>query len=261
MKRYAELLGNEKAVIIKGIAQVNTQAIGSVAIFPEDGQEFEDLPECVEHEDYLTHFEKFAKSSHPIMFSLKAMRELLEVYSKDPPLITSLLKNVTLYVYGGANFRFVGDAVLELLPHFKEVHLYESYYATGEENSFTKDNFPELYLLNNDYFEAWRRAIPLWNDHLSKRMQSQLKVTEDPEKIKRLRKIIANIHGHVHDQLLMADFAMIAAVSHVETIPITNLRFENTYTVFDWAEESSIRIYAQLRREDLQKWILESLRQ
>jgi hypothetical protein len=251
MKRYAQLLGNEKAVIIK--------RIGSSARFPEDGQEFEDLETSVEQEDYLTHFKKFANSDHPTMFSLKAMRELINEYLKDKSLIIPLLSNITLYVYGGANFRFVGDTVLELLKHFKEVHLYESYYATGENNSITKDNFPELYQLENEYLNTWKRSISLWNTHLLRSMQNRLKKTVCPHKIKRLSKIVANIQGHQEDQLLMADFAMIASIYHATPSPITNLRFENNYTVFDWAEQSSIKIYYQLNRTELKSWILESL--
>ena len=84
------------------------------------------------------------------MFGLKPMRELISEYIKDPKLIKSLVKNVILYTYGGFNFRQLllnGNErnFIELLNSFKQVNIYESFYATGEFNSINCDVFPKLH--------------------------------------------------------------------------------------------------------------------
>lgn len=81
------------------------------------------------------------------MIGLKPMRELVLLYKQHPDQMSQLLSKVTWYVYGGFNFRCINDttALLSMLTRFKKVYIYESFHATGQQNSVNKTNCPELY--------------------------------------------------------------------------------------------------------------------
>lgn len=146
MKKYCQLLNNTSAIIIYGM--------NSSKPFPNDGKEFDVLPNDIPSNiNYLDNFIALSKCKNPIMFSLKPMKELLHEFAKNKDLIKSLVKNIELYLYGSFNIRSIltehKGNVIELLQNFKKVCIYESFYATGEQNSINKLNFPILY----DFFQ------------------------------------------------------------------------------------------------------------
>lgn len=247
MKRYCKLLGNNDAVVIQGL--------GSKKPFPNDGKEFDSLETNSCNEGYMDHFKQFATASDPVMFSLKPMRELVKEYAENKEQVKGLVKNVTLYVYGGFNFRCLvreyGKELIELLYCFKKVSIYESHYATGE-NSVNKQNSPLLYKYcqehkDDPYIQTLLRLINIWNCHLRDEMKETLETKTEPNDIKRLHKIICDIEGNEDFQFVLADFALTSVYDKVEPHPIKNLRFdENGRTKFDDVTdpEEPVTIYA-----------------
>jgi hypothetical protein len=267
MKRYCQLLKNEKAMVIEGLGSENE--------FPKDGTEFENLAQDRCDEDYFQHFETFALSESPIMFSLKPMRELVREFSKNEDRVKELVQRIDLYIYGGFNFRLVAEKILALLSHFKRVFVYESFYATGEENSMTKANFPRLYTYfqnsseylqtSSEYLQTLKRLTSIWNCHLRDKCLENVKKAKDAERKRRNQKIIDNISGNEDFQFVIADFALAAIFDLVKAEPVENLHFdENGYSKFDLSPsppENKIHFYKDIHLQLIEDAILQKLGQ
>lgn len=259
MKRYTQLLNNSTAVIIQGF--------GSMKAFPNDGDEFDNLGNSGCDQYYLENFLKFSSSSNPVMFSLKPMRELLNEYNKNKGMIINAVKNIELYLYGSFNFRCVlkehKNNLIELLNNFKKVCIYESFYATGEQNSINKNNYPLLYNYfiehsNDPYIETLIKLTTIWNCHLRDEFKTHLKNETRIERIKRSQKVIDNIIGHEDFQYVLADFGLVAVYDTIEPVPIKNLRFDDDgYTKFDDSlEESNMYVYRDVDFNTIEQLIL-----
>jgi hypothetical protein len=256
MKRYCQLLKNEKAVVIEGLGSENE--------FPKDGTEFDNLAHDQCDEDYFQHFSTFASSESPIMFSLKPMRELVKEFSSNEERVKELVQRVDLYIYGGFNFRLVSEKILALLAHFKRVFVYESFYAIGEENSMTKANFPRLYAYfqnSSEYLQTLKRLTSIWNCHLQDKCLENVKKAKDAEKKRRHQKIIDHISGNEDFQFVIADFALVAVHDRIAADPVENLHFDsNGYSKFDLASSSSrIHFYRDIPLQQIEDLILEKL--
>jgi hypothetical protein len=261
MKRYCQLLGNDHAIVIQGFR--------SKKPFPNDGKEFDYLENEQNNEDYMTHFKKFATSSNPTMFSLKPMRELTKYFAEDKNQVKELTKNVTLYVYGGFNFRCLvrefGSELLELLHSFKKVCIYESHHATRQ-NSVTKKNFPLLYNhfqkhSNDPYIQILSKLTKIWNCHLLDEMKERLEIEPDQKNVERLNKIISDIEGNEDFQFVLADFALTSIYDKIEPYPIKNLRFdEEGYLKFDdTTDPTNIYTYKNIEISAIEKHIIDGL--
>ena len=233
MVRYCQLLGNNNAIVIEGIS--------SDKIFELDGKEFNNLETNTCTETYINHFINFATGHNPIMFSLKPMKELVGEYIKDPILIKYLVSKVTLYVYGGFNFRCIASdnkkELLELIKSFKKVCIYESFFVSGEMNSMNKHNAPNLYnYLNeqqNDFTSILSKLTYNWNRSILGAMVESFNSSDlDPNEQKRHQKVVDNIMGNEKFQYVIADFALAAVYRDVDPVPITNLKLDG-YTTFD----------------------------
>jgi len=262
MIRYCELLGNKGAIVIKGQ--------NSDKLFENDGKEFDVLENKICIEDYLHNFMKFASMKDPIMFSLKPMRELLTEYRKDPVLIKQFTKNIELYVYGGFNFRCIlkthEKELLELLNSFKKVHIYESFYVSGEFNSINKTNFPKLYqyIMEHAAEPSYQTLLKLtynWNDYLYHDISKWIDtVQKDSDIYKRNMKIMKDIQDNMTFQYVLADFGLTAIYQTIESTPVTNLRFEKSYTKFDETDkETNIYVYKQIPNSSIEHLIIKSL--
>lgn len=260
MKGYLDMLNITDYILIKGNDGPKKYEL--------DGKEFEHLPK-IEHVEtnYKKHFENFCNSENPIMISIKPMRELAKLFSKNQN-IKKLLGNITFYAYGGFNFRTLlgtyKNVLKEILNSFKEVHIYESFYATGENNSFNKDTFPKLkeilFTSNKPFYKTFVKLIRNWN----KCMLSSFDINVlKGASLERALKIIKNIEGNEDFQLLVADFALAVLIREgivKYNMPVTNVRFE-TYTLFDETldNSSNIYFYKNVDMEELKNLILKYL--
>lgn len=214
MKRYSELLYplDQQPEILQGI--------GSSIKFIGDGGEFEGLivgkkeSASKVQSDYISSFEAFSMRKNPIMFSLKPMRELLNMYRNNKKKTTSLLSNVTLYIYGSFNFRCIidkeyGSIDLEnLLMSFKRVNLYETYFAEAGNGNANRTTMPGLYShidarceINDLFWSTLVRLIHLWNDHIKIQMASNHDATS--------KNILERIACD-DQQMVLADFGLAA---------------------------------------------------
>ncbi|CAH6421448.1 Hypothetical protein KVN_LOCUS270 [uncultured virus] len=233
MIQYSKLLNNNSSIIIQGINSFNQ--------FPLDGNEFDSLSHLSCEQNYLDNFTKFATSEDPIMFSLKPMRELVNEYIKDKELIKKLVSNITLYAYGGYNFRCLfkdfKEELLELIHQFKKVYIYESFYVSGNKNSVNKYNAENLYKFfnetNNEYFKILSKLIYNWNMDLKNKIISSINnLNIDEDSKKRQQKILENINNNEKFQFVLADFGLAAVYRNIDAVPIKNLQFTN-YTIFE----------------------------
>jgi len=262
MLEYCQLMGNKPAVIIQGL--------GSDKDFKLDGKEFDLLPNNECHEEYMPNFIKFAKSDNPIMFSLKPMRELMAWYREDSVAIRILLSNVDLYVYGGFNFRSLlknnMKELPELLQSFKNVYLYESFFATGKENSIDKHNCPVLYKYlmdhkTNPYIEKLLRLTYNWNTHMYEEASEALKNTNLSEKVRQMKeKIVKNIKSNEDFQFVLADFALAAIYRDIKPVPMKNIKFDSWFTEFEeTTDPTNMFFYKNISIKTIEELIIKYL--
>lgn len=235
LKKYLQLLNYSNTIIIKGDNHSKS--------FKLDGKEFDILEDDFHpNTNYLDNFIKFASSSNPIMISIKPIRELINEFKKNKDLIKSLTSNITMYCYGGFNLRCIKekDILLELINSFKEVYIYESFFATGQTNSINKDNFSELYQYlsksQDEFDKTLMRLIYNWNLEMVESIKDS--------SLDRHIKILKNIEGHMDFQIVLADFALAAVYRDISAQPITNLQL-GEYTQFDLTTNPT-NIYAYI---------------
>jgi hypothetical protein len=188
------------------------------------------------------------KLTHPLIILAKPPHEFLT-------LTDAQLKNATVVVYGSFNFRSLSneekDRLLYLLnEHCARVVLYESYLATGLENSVTPKNsllFEHMRKCAADatrkdarFWRGFQDAMLQWNKFIAAdcletvaQLSSQmLDYFEDGNwaelraKKRRIEernwKVVANIIDAESQQMVFADCAMAAAI--IGTLPVRGLK-------------------------------------
>jgi len=171
-------------------------------------------------------------TNRPLIIALKPMRELFKVW-KDIP--SELLRKTTLVDYGSFNYRCLwgkdpkeklsnSNLLLEMLSQFKKHILYESFLATGLQNSMNKENMSNVYdslqiLSKTSHFlQCLFRLISQWNSHLVKQCRDNIsKYDLIQEKLQwqidaqdRSRRIITSIETSIDSQMVLADSALAA---------------------------------------------------
>lgn len=155
---------------------------------------------------------------NPFILGIKPPRELLVIDR-------NLLSHVTLAQYGSFNLRCLFKTYKDinisnwLNTSFKEVFLYESFFATGLENSVSDK---QLFEIISFKYEELYKLIKVWNDHISTDCLdsivdncTKLKTSEWDEKkillnkIDRSLKIVKNIVDANNKQMVLADFALV----------------------------------------------------
>ena len=260
MIRYCSMLGNLNATVIEGTCSDKN--------FELDGKEFENLDTQTCSESYIDHFTNFATGQNPVMFSLKPMRELLNKYVKDPILIKYLVSKITLYVYGGFNFRCLAwknkKELLELINSFKKVCIYESFFVSGEINSMNKLNAPRLYNYLKDHANNYTTTLSKltynWNKSILDDMVLSLKKEKlDDNTRHRHQKVVDNVTGNEEFQYVIADFALAAVYRDIEPLPVTNLKFDN-YTTFDDTDgPTNLFVYKNIPTAVIEDLIMEHM--
>jgi len=135
-----------------------------------------DFPEPAKYKDYVssstysTNYKEQLKSyleSNTKLVIMKPPRELFEMYMNDKESTKALLKTVTCYIYGSFNIRSLKadkSDVLDFLNSFAHLYYYESYRASGSNNSVSNDNYDKFSKLNScdnffDIMDAWDTYI------------------------------------------------------------------------------------------------------
>ena len=147
-----------------------------------------------------------------VVYCLKPLRELLGSHGD--------LSNITLYVYGGFNFRtllFAGESrLLPLLESFKEVHLFEALpilmpvvlddIREGSNNSADCNKLPKFFERYGKEFPELNELIADWNFHIFKECYQNLINPEKTDVPKnRSREIIHSIADSNGQQFVFAD--------------------------------------------------------
>lgn len=114
----------------------------------------------------------------PLMIIAKPPREFLDC--ADVPELTEAMGKITALFYGGFNFRCVmarggaanaAEPVQTMLGKFKETVIYESFAATGANNSVNAIENPKLFSLLNESnepcFKVACRLMHNWNKYLA----------------------------------------------------------------------------------------------
>lgn len=199
---------------------------------------------------YEEYFEAFAHSIGPVMVSMKPMRELFAWYRRDRKAVTALLGRVTLYAYGGYNFRSLTHGTpeleyefLEMLQSFKSVNVYESFYATGK-NSINHANSPEFYKMGGDLMEMLSMYAKFWNEYLVTRQRKRLVDESDLNAVYRVKKTIESIEADPEQYLLADSGLAVAMVRGLKSVPV-RISFRGGYTMFKRVDESRMFYYGE----------------
>jgi hypothetical protein len=176
MHSYMRLLKFEN-LIPQGHQWIIIQGYSSKKLFPQDGAEF-DLTSINElktkglpHQThYVTALQSYiANHQDPIYIGLKPPRELMQYHSQ----LTAEIAKLRGYMYGSFNFRSVWvqlKELSELLPRFKSMHIYESFYATGSLNSMDPDWCPQtwkqLFHDKSPFLKTVNLVVSNWNSHM-----------------------------------------------------------------------------------------------
>jgi len=137
------------------------------------------LPKQTYNKDMFREFMKeFAKQPNSLLICLKPMRELMEWYMEDPSECSTVCSQIEALFYGSFNFRELikvhsKEAVNELIHQFKKAGIYESFYATGPQNSINDATDPSIYaavmsmstsMSTGPVIDIFLKVIQLWNN-------------------------------------------------------------------------------------------------
>ncbi len=282
MIRYLQLLKIDGLLPQDCSCQV-IEGINSNHQFRADGHEFDqlELTQTTESVSYQTHyvncFQSYIKSTlEPIYVGLKPPRELI-LYKSELDHELSMIKG---YFYGSFNFRSLNNNndLQILFSKMASVYLYESYYATGTENSMNQKLCPQIWSNlkqhQSTYIKTLMIAINLWNTHIKndceKRCHKLLKKlhlppidlynshdcqeildylqhTDYQTQFQRSLQIISNITNNLDSQMVLADQCLGLAVEN----PIFNpylqpmeINFDNqNYTQLISSESHQTLVY------------------
>jgi hypothetical protein len=219
MKVYAELLGLTNYKIIQGESSDKDFKYDGYDVFNKEIIPYLRAQKNPEQNNY--ELLEFIKLYKPVIISLKPPRELYALYLKDG----KLFNEIDIIGYMSFNIRCMlvsGDFdVIKFFESFKTVIYYESFLATGEENSInlgasvdeTSSGFPfdklPSYII---------KLMQLWNKDISTYCQNYIKDFLDKddeqskEKIRRNTKTINNIKETNGVQFVNADCGLIASL-------------------------------------------------
>jgi hypothetical protein len=264
--------------------------------FKNDGAEFSNLNVTnvsYDKNQYVETVKKYIENSNnPIIVFLKPPRELIDNLETLKP----YLSKATAYFYGGFNFRCImwqynKEIILEMLNSFKSVQIYETFHATGSNNSLNQ-NDKEVYDAyfqnkNNAYIDTLTKLTNLWNTHLvadcvktcEKHLTNKqdidtvfadLETTNDSnirehigkyveakniEQFYRNYKCRNSIKGNEDFQYVMADMcAVIAFFSGKFSDKLVSCDveiLENGYTKYTPNENSKISYFSGINRDDM----------
>ena len=94
--------------------------------------------------DYYSSLKRYCSKYGYIIVILKPPRELFGLFLENPDEIKELLKEITCYMYGSFNLRSLNAEpakLQEFLQSFGELYIYESYHASGSENTLNPENY------------------------------------------------------------------------------------------------------------------------
>jgi hypothetical protein len=169
--------------------------------------------------------EYLSENERPILVLLKPPRELLACLDE---IALDLIRKATVYMYGGFNIRTLLNenkgnniyrrAFHKLFQQLKDVYLYESFYATGQQNSVNCETMPTLYQYMMEHSQSkyvknllnWTR---LWNQHMLTESAKWKDVSE------RSMKIYNNIKDHLDFQMVLADQALAVCIENKQLEP------------------------------------------
>ena len=236
IKKYHTLLSSNLDNV-DVVPPVFIRGLDSNKLFPRDGCEFETLYDDEKEYDmfdskYVKELKNYvATCKEPIMIVLKPFRELLKYFSE----LADILPKVTLYVYGSFNFRTLSNevAVSSLLRSFKNVYLYESFFATGTKNSIDKDTMPKFFEAftkasqTSPYLQTLNRLMLNWNEHMLTSCSTNLaKLNSDPDSRNRLLKIYNAVKENKSFQMVAADIGVAVTFNDQQFFKPVDISFD-----------------------------------
>jgi hypothetical protein len=162
----------------------------------------------------------------PLIIQLKPMRELLQVWQDIPEV---LRQKTTLAQYGSFNYRSIMDKadaegsharIQAMIDGFGHVLIYESFLATGAQNSISSDTMPTLFasihatVRTSPFLACMMRLVSIWNTHCLERCQKTLAwfdskpqplSDQDVAARHRSAKIVEGITKSIDSQMVLAD--------------------------------------------------------
>lgn len=243
--------------------------------------------------DALLHFLHIHEE--PLIVALKPMREFLHMDAPDKATVRKALSSATLALYGSFNLRclfWLGRSVVpdagytartqqEVLDWFaacKQVLLYESYHATGENNSINHMNMPRVYeLLRQSSFntqsnvqlqELLFKLIHSWNTHiveccwktcneLQRAAESRTLRNDEQAKLDRNLRIVRDAGTYVESQMVLADSGLAVVMlndAFDASLQAVHIHFdENGYTKEETAQDSNVKLYRNVGFNAIEK--------
>ena len=142
------------------------------------------------------------------------------------------------YVYGSFNLRSLKaskDDIIAFLRSFKRCYLYESFFATGENNTVNKNNF-NFVKLEKQIIES----IRLWDSHIAEICKITIKTSSDTNAISRSKKCLESVLNG--PQFVNADVFLMLSIFE-KTTPwkkIKNIKYRDAYIVTETDDTVSI---------------------
>jgi len=192
---------------------------------------FHGIPKESGNENTITEIDDFLKDvEHPLILALKPIWELLDM-DED------IAKKCTLALYGSFNFRTMfkwldPKKISKFINNgFLRVILYESYLATGDQNSVNPSNarvlFDRITSTTDGYFKVLSDMIRLWNEFMAEdckkdviKYTAKLKDMDSSHedykrfqgKVHRNQKVLDSITEGEFMQMVLADFGLITCL-------------------------------------------------
>lgn len=190
----------------------------SDAPFPEDAAQ---TPVALSDVKQLA----LAESAPDVLFVSMAPLRLLDEYAADPPAFCWKYAHTRLVIYGSFNFRRVvssggGECMITMMHAFKDVYIYESYHATGTDNTINDDNAPDGLVDRIRDLPGMAQHMDQWDAWNMARMRDRC-IEIDPsfpealpdghakaERYARRRKIYHQLEAHAGRQMVLADMGL-----------------------------------------------------
>jgi len=175
--QFTQMLGWTNTQVIPGLGSNKYWyriPIGSDQV-DQDGKymtNLEVVPQSYDDTQFRSFMERFSNTEGKLMI-LKPMRELMKWYVEAPEHCAKVCSQFEALIYGSFNFRKVFEVstkeqVANFLCTFKRTHIYESFLATGSQNSMNDVTDPELHKVLSSFTDTFsdtlRAVTKLWND-------------------------------------------------------------------------------------------------
>ena len=250
------------------------KGIGSNKDFPEPYTEPINSKNIINNINYIDNLKEFIIENNTIII-IKPPRELYQAYLNNREETKKIMSNINCYMYGSFNLRSLNvndlNDLKEFLLSFKNLYIFETYYAFGNDNTVNINNYLNFhYLKKNKNFDEitkqWNEycikdCIDTCNSIINKNNKTIISLNNlpdeitanlnnnDKEKYNRNFKCYESIKIYNDNQFVMADVGLALCFNNNKYWTPVNINFDNNgYTILTKTNKSNV--YTVLNSND-----------